>query len=101
MAGAKFGCYIFQDGLTFEEILKIARQCERLGLESVWLKDNFSPWLPQWFSGQKAIPNASFLESWTTLSALASFPKKIRIGCVVVHLYRQHTLIAHMRSTLA
>ncbi len=72
MAGAKFGCYIFQDALTFEEILKIAQQCEELGLESVWLKDNFSPWLHKWFKGQKTVPSAWFLESWTTLSALAS-----------------------------
>ena len=100
MAGAKFGCYIFQDALTFEEILKIARQCERLGLESVWLKDNFAPWLQKWFKGQKAIPNASFLESWTTLSALASLTKKIRIGCVLVNLYRQPSLVAKMASTL-
>ena len=100
MAGTKFGCYIFQDGLTFEEILKIARRCERLGLESVWLKDNFSPWLHKWFRGQKAIPSASFLESWTTLSALASFTKKIRIGCVLVNLYRQPSLVAKMASTL-
>src|SRR2546427_2523278 len=100
MAGAKFGCYIFQDGLTFEEILKIARQCERLGLESVWLKDNFSPWLHKWFRGQKALPNASFCDSWPTLWALASFTKKIRIGCVLVNLYRQPSLVAKMASTL-
>ncbi len=100
MAGAKFGCYIFQDALTFEKIVKIAQQCEELGLESVWLKDNFSPWLHKWFKGQKVVPSAWFLESWTTLSALASLTKKIRVGCVLVNLYREPSLVAKMASTL-
>ena len=39
----KFGCYIYQDGLKYKDIVDIALQCEKLGYNSIWLKDNFIP----------------------------------------------------------
>ena len=100
MGNIGFGYYIFQDGLTFAKIRKIALECERLGFDSLWLKDNFSPWLHMWFKGQKVKPDADFLECWTTLSALAVITKRIQIGCVLVNLYREPSLVAKMASTL-
>ena len=41
----KFGCYIYQDGLTYKDIVHIALECERLGYDSIWLKDNYIPWI--------------------------------------------------------
>ena len=41
----KFGCYIYQDGLRNKDILHIASECERLGYDSIWIKDNFIPWI--------------------------------------------------------
>jgi len=41
----KFGCYIYQDSLKYKDILRIALECEKLGYDSVWLKDNFIPWI--------------------------------------------------------
>src|SRR5207247_10338435 len=41
----KFGCYIYQDGLGNKEVLHIVSECERLGYDSIWLKDNFIPWI--------------------------------------------------------
>ena len=41
----KFGCYIYQDSLGYKDIKHIALECEKLGYDSVWLKDNFIPWI--------------------------------------------------------
>jgi alkanesulfonate monooxygenase SsuD/methylene tetrahydromethanopterin reductase-like flavin-dependent oxidoreductase (luciferase family) len=98
--GIRFGHYIFQDGLTFKKIRSTAVQCERLGFDSVWLKDNFSPWLHGWFEGWNVNPYAEFSECWTTLSALATTTKRIRLGSVLVNLYRVPSLVAKMASTL-
>jgi hypothetical protein len=41
----RFGCYIYQDGLDglkYKDILNIVLECEKLGYDSLWLKDNFS-----------------------------------------------------------
>jgi len=46
----KFGCYIYQDGLGYKDIKHIALECEKLGYESVWLKDNFIPWIQDYAS---------------------------------------------------
>ena len=96
----RFGHYIFQDGLTFTKIHNTAVECERLGFDSVWLKDNFSPWLYSWLGGRNANPYAEFFECWTTLSALSAVTKRIRLGCVLVNLYRKPSLVAKMASTL-
>ena len=37
----KFGCY----SLKYKDILRITLECEKLGYDSVWLKDNFIPWI--------------------------------------------------------
>jgi hypothetical protein len=41
----KFGCYIYQDGLGYKDILHIISECERLGYDSIWIKDNYIPWI--------------------------------------------------------
>jgi alkanesulfonate monooxygenase SsuD/methylene tetrahydromethanopterin reductase-like flavin-dependent oxidoreductase (luciferase family) len=93
----RFGCYIYQDGLKYKDILNIALECEKLGYDSLWLKDNFVPWISDYHisfdskndnnttSTTKAIPQEKFnekrtmLECWTTLSSLASATTKIRL----------------------
>ena len=37
-----FGCYIYQQGLEYKDIQRIVIECERLGFDSIWLKDNFT-----------------------------------------------------------
>ena len=49
----KFGCYIYQEGLDYEKIKQIVIECEKLGFDSVWLKDNFGSWLNTYFSHSK------------------------------------------------
>ena len=49
--GIKFACYIYQQELKYADIKRIVLECERLGFNSVWLKDNFtSSWLSAYFS---------------------------------------------------
>ena len=129
----KFGCYIYQDDLRFKDILHIALECERLGYDSIWLKDNYIPWLYDYLvsqSGnnnntttnnrtrsnrqyrqehhqnqvqqqyQKSIENKSMLECWTVLSSLAVLTTKIKLGTILVNLYRNPAIVAKMASTL-
>ena len=84
-----FGCYIYQEGLEYNEIKRIVTECEKLGFDSVWLKDNFGSWLDTYLSRNRPIgkeenkdniahkdnSNESFLECCTTLSSLANQPE--------------------------
>jgi alkanesulfonate monooxygenase SsuD/methylene tetrahydromethanopterin reductase-like flavin-dependent oxidoreductase (luciferase family) len=113
----RFGCYIYQDGLKYKDILNIALECEKLGYDCLWLKDNFIPWISDYHisfdskndrntSTTKAIPQEEFyekrtmLECWTTLSSLASVTTKIRLGAILVNLYRNPSIVAKMASSL-
>jgi alkanesulfonate monooxygenase SsuD/methylene tetrahydromethanopterin reductase-like flavin-dependent oxidoreductase (luciferase family) len=108
--GIKFACYIYQQGLEYTDIQRIVLECERLGFDSVWLKDNFtSSWLNAYFSNkeegndeQQQQPNSEdpILECWTTLSSLATLTKKIRLGAILVNIHRIPSVTAKMLSTL-
>ncbi|MDQ3835922.1 MAG: LLM class flavin-dependent oxidoreductase [Thermoproteota archaeon] len=104
---AKFGCYIYQEGQRFEDIVSTVRECERLGFDSIWLKDNFLPWLQSYVKDSKntltacGLDNDLVLECWTTLSSLAPITQRIRIGAILVNSYRTPpSLLAKMISTL-
>jgi len=123
----KFGCYIYQDGLEYKDILRITLECEKLGYDSVWLKDNFIPWIQEYISLNSNTDNNNsssklhkqeksqqnqkqsykhkptetmMLECWTTLSSLVSVTAKIRLGAILVNLYRNPAIVAKMASTL-
>ena len=123
----KFGCYIYQDSLEYKDILRITLECEKLGYDSVWLKDNFIPWIQDYNSfnsntddnntitnsNNNSEPNRQekqhykeeptermMLECWTTLSSLVSVTAKIRLGAILVNLYRNPAIVAKMASTL-
>ena len=118
----KFGCYIYQDGLKYKDILSITLECEKLGYDSVWLKDNFIPWIQDYISfnlntGSNTHNTSNFnrqekqqyreeptetmmLECWTTLCSLVPLTTKIRLGAILVNLYRNPALVAKMASTL-
>jgi alkanesulfonate monooxygenase SsuD/methylene tetrahydromethanopterin reductase-like flavin-dependent oxidoreductase (luciferase family) len=102
----RFGCYIYQEGLEYEKIKQIVIECENLGFDSVWLKDNFGSWLNAYFSNSKKEDEEEkrsedyFLECWTTLSSLAPITKKISLGAILVNLHRSPSLTAKMVSTL-
>jgi alkanesulfonate monooxygenase SsuD/methylene tetrahydromethanopterin reductase-like flavin-dependent oxidoreductase (luciferase family) len=111
----KFGCYIYQDGLKYKDILRITLECEKLGYDSVWLKDNFIPWIQDYIScnsNTRSNTNNSsdfrrqeatetlMLECWTTLASLVPVTTKIRLGAILVNLYRNPAIVAKMASTL-
>jgi len=76
--------------LDFELVKSIAIKAEELRYDSIWICDHFS-WenLRVW------------LECWTTLSALSSVTKEIRLGTIVLcNLYRHPSLSAMMGTTL-
>jgi len=100
MEKIRFGCYIYQEGLEYEDIKRIVIECERLGFDSVWLKDNFIPWLQAYLSGANINEKETMLECWTTLSSLAVITKRIRLGAILVNLYRNPSILAKMVSTL-
>jgi F420-dependent oxidoreductase-like protein len=73
----------------FDEVRNVVLECERLGYHSVWLDDHL-------MFGKHPI-----LESWTTLSALSSLTKKIRLGTMVLcNSFRNPALLAKMAATL-
>ena len=118
----KFGCYIYQDSLKYKDILRITLECEKLGYDSVWLKDNFIPWIHDYISFNSKTDNNTnnssgfhrqekqqykeeptetmMLECWTTLSSLVPVTTKIRLGAILVNLYRNPAIVAKMASTL-
>ena len=90
-------------------------ECEKLGYDSVWLKDNFIPWIQDYISSNSNTDNNTYeerqqykeeptermmLECWTTLSSLVSVTTKIRLGAILVNLYRNPAIVAKMASTL-
>lgn len=124
----KFGCYIYQDGLESKIILHIVSECEKLGYDSIWLKDNFIPWIQDYTilhssnNGNDVLNKNNqmdhqsedrsqalhhqqrkwrmMLECWTLLSSLAPLTTKIKLGAILVNLYRNPAITAKMASTL-
>jgi len=77
----------------YASVKEIASHSERLGFDSVWICDHFNPW--------HAPIHEPVLEGWTTLSALSSQTKKVRLGTLVLcNSYRYPQLLAKMASTL-
>ena len=81
-----------QGGYSYDELKRIWIAAEELGYDSAWLYDHFQP------LGRKEAP---CLESWTTLAALGSVTKKLKIGTMVTSVsYRHPSLLAKMATTV-
>lgn len=75
--------------LDFDVVKRVTLEAERLGYDSVWVADHLSRYEVQ-----------NRLECWTTLSALISLTKRVRIGTMVLcNLYRHPGLLAKMAAT--
>lgn len=73
----------------FKRIQEIVLKIEKLGYESVWLDDHLM------------MGTTPILECWTTLSALASATKKVKLGTMVTcNLFRNPALLAKMAATV-
>jgi F420-dependent oxidoreductase-like protein len=72
---------------------EVARQADRLGFESIWLFDHFH-------TVPRPTDEITF-ESFTTLSALASITRRVRLGHIVIcTAFRNPALTAKMISTM-
>jgi alkanesulfonate monooxygenase SsuD/methylene tetrahydromethanopterin reductase-like flavin-dependent oxidoreductase (luciferase family) len=88
-----FGAYADCDGATFNELREMALEAERLEFDSFWLIDHLH--------GFPLPDRQPLLESWTTLSALSTLTKRIRLGILVMNVQnRLPSLVAKMGSTL-
>ncbi len=92
---AKFGVflpfYAFQGNPNqqYQQLRNVVLECERLGYDSVWLDDHLM------------YRDASILECWTTLSALAAATSRIRLGTMVLcSAHRNPALLAKAAATL-
>jgi len=64
-----------QQGLTYDEILAIARTAEAAGLEAFFRSDHYAS-----FPGESGLPTT---DAWATLAGLARETERIRLGVLV------------------
>lgn len=77
-----------------ESLRGLATQAERSGFDSFWVMDHFHQ------IGNVGEPEEPMLESWTTLSTLAGFTSKIRLGTLVTgNVYRHPSVLAKIGAT--
>ena len=87
----KFGVNIpmtFRD--SYRKMLSIAKMCDSLGFDSFWIPDHF------FFSPRFN----TYLEAWTTQTALAASTERLRFGNIVLcNSYRHPPVLAKMAAT--
>src|ERR1700693_4148308 len=83
----------WEPAAAWSRAVKLARQAEELGFESVWVFDHFH-----------TVPDPTdelTFESFSTLAALAALTERVRLGHVVICTgYRNPALTAKMMGTL-
>ena len=88
----RFGVFLPQWRLSFEDLVHRVRVAEDVGFDHVWLMDHL--WAP-------GVPEESSLEAWTTATALAMRTERIRIGHMVLcNPFRHPAVLAKMATTL-
>lgn len=88
----RFGVCLPQHGSTWDDAVKVAQACDRLGYDSVWAVDHFF-----------GIPDATqpIHEGWTEVTALAALTERVRLGHLVLCVsYRHPAVLAKMAATL-
>ncbi len=90
--GVACGVFLPQVAMNFTALTERAEACEEAGLHSLWLADHM------WARGNTDL---DYLESWTTISALAMRTTRLRLGTLVLcNSYRNPALVAKMAATL-
>lgn len=88
----RFGVCLPQHGSSWDDVVTVARACDRLGFDSIWAVDHFFG-IPD--------PTQPILEGWTELTALAPITERIRLGHLVLCVsYRHPAVLAKMAATL-
>jgi len=89
-----FGVKTSQSGVGYEEILRVWREADKVGVvEHAWLWDHVVP--------LRGDVTGATLEAWTLLSALAAETSRLRLGIMVTsNRLRPPTLVAKMAATV-
>jgi F420-dependent oxidoreductase-like protein len=81
-----------QEGVTWEDWVRLAQLTERHGLEGLFRSDHYTAIIR---------PDADALDAWTTLAALAVVTEKIRLGTLVSPAtFRHPSVLARMAATV-
>lgn len=84
--------------VTLEGVVEIAKECERLGYDSVWISDHLVFDLAKYGGSDELLGS---LEPLTTLSVLASETERVRLGTMVLcNEFRPPALVAKMAATI-
>jgi F420-dependent oxidoreductase-like protein len=78
-----------------ESLRRLVTQAESSGFDSFWVMDHFHQ------IGNVGEPREPMLESWTTLSTIAGFTSRIKLGTMVTGIvYRYPSVLAKIGATL-
>jgi F420-dependent oxidoreductase-like protein len=81
---------------SWADTVRIAQALDRADWHAIYVCDHFIP-----FDPTGAVPHGPLLESWTTLTALATLTTKARLGTLVLgNTYRHPAIVANMAATL-
>jgi F420-dependent oxidoreductase-like protein len=88
-----FGVFLVPEDTTYENLRSNAITCDNLGYHSLWISDHLF--------GMYESPASPRLECWTTITALASVTKKVKLGQLTLATpFRNPALLAKMAATL-
>ena len=81
-----------QEGVTWEDWVRLAELAERHGLEGLFRSDHYTAIIR---------PDADALDAWTTLAGLAAVTERIRLGTLVSPAtFRHPSVLARMAVTV-
>lgn len=89
----RFGLFIGQVGLTWDELVERFRLADELGFDHAWLVDHLMP-----TDGER---ERACFEAWTALAGLAAVTRRVHLGVLVTsNTFRHPALLAKQAATV-